>query len=165
MLRRALSSAGLLLLLALVACERAEPDTAREPEVVERDPAPTPDAEPVPVTTTDSLRAALDVLVRGESGNADTWFSAQTSDVVRDATVDADGRAVVDFRDLRTLIPNASSSAGSEMLLRELNGAVLGVGGVQAVEYRLDGDCQAFGEWLQYGECMVFTRDGIAAGT
>ena len=154
---------SLLVLVALVACERAEPDQAHV------DPAPVPDTTtPVEVapamTTVDSLRVALDRLVAGASGRS-TWFSAQTAGAVREVGFDSTSRgATVDFIDLRALIPNASSSAGSQALLRELNEAVFSVGGIDWVQYGMDGDCELFGEWLQYGECLVFTREAAAAG-
>lgn len=155
-------SFALLALCAVVACERAEPERAHI------DPAPVPDsAAPVAaapaMSTVDSLRAALDRLVRGDAG-ASTWFSAQTADIVREVGFDSTSRgATVDFVDLRAIIPNASSSAGSEALLRELNATVFTVGGIDWVQYGMEGDCELFGEWLQYGECLVFTRQAGAA--
>lgn len=96
--------------------------------------------------------------MRGESGDSATWFSAETADVLRAVEVDSAGHAVVEFTDLRDVIPNASSSAGSAMLLGELNAAVFAVDGVSSVEYRMDGSCELFGEWLQYGVCMRYDR-------
>ena len=58
---------------------------------------------------------------------AGSWFSSRTAGALRSESIDSVGHAVVDFEDLRPLIPNASSSAGSEMLLQELNAAVFGV--------------------------------------
>ncbi len=151
-----------LVLTALVACERAEPDR----EHIDPAPASHPDSlaieDSAAVSTADSLRNVLDRLVRGNAG-ASTWFSAQTANIVRKVDYDPTSRgATVDFVDLRAIIPNASSSAGSEALLRELNTAVFSVAGVDSVQYRMDGDCALFGEWLQYGECLVFTREAAA---
>jgi hypothetical protein len=150
--------------LLVGACERAAspPDS---PATVEVDstpagadssataPAPPPDGE---------LRAVLERLLRGPdepapAGEATSWFSAETAGALRSVAVDADGNATVDFRDLRTTIPNASSSAGSRMLLDELNAAVFSVAGIASVQYTMDGSCDLFWEWLQYG-CTTVTR-------
>ena len=66
------------------------------------------------------LRAALEQLLagptRGEAdAGLDSWFSSSTATMLADVTV-TDGHAVVDFHDLRTVIPNASSSAGSRLV-------------------------------------------------
>jgi hypothetical protein len=108
------------------------------------------------------LRTELERLVGGLSTRAgpDTihsWFSAATADVLRSAEVDSSGHATVDFHDLRNVIPNASSSAGSTLLLDELNSAVFRVAGIRSVEYRMNGSCDVFWEWLQYS-CHTVTR-------
>lgn len=112
------------------------------------------------------LRTELERLLRGpsaESGAPDTssWFSAETADALRSVTVDSTGHATVDFHDLRPLIPNASSSAGSTLLLDELNSAVFRVPGIRSVEYRMEGSCDRFWEWLQYA-CQTVTRASTA---
>lgn len=113
-------------------------------------------------TTADSLRAALDSLVAGppveerEHGWT-SWFGEATRGTVREVRLD-DGAAVVDFQgSLPRLIPGAGSSAGSEALLAELDSTVFQFGSVRSVEYRLEGSCDAFWEWLQR-ECAVVTR-------
>lgn len=110
----------------------------------------------------DSLRAALEELVAGGSGEdrtsgTHTWFSEETRGVLREVALE-DGRAVVDFDPgLPGLIPGANSSAGSDMLLTALDSAVFQFSGVDSVEYRLGGSCPAFWEWLQR-ECVMVTR-------
>lgn len=109
-----------------------------------------------------TLDAALRQLLRGptESERAagiHSWFSDTTAGALRFAAVDDAGRAIVDFADLRELIPNASTSAGSGMLLRELNATVFEFADVQSVEYRMEGSCAQFFEWLQY-QCETMTR-------
>jgi len=104
--------------------------------------------------TDDLLRAALERLLRGPNDpqpDVHSWFSSATADALRSLSVDAAGHATVDFEDLRALIPNASSSAGSAMLLEELNTAVFSVEGVRSVDYLIEGGCERFWEWLQYG--------------
>lgn len=87
-----------------------------------------------------------------------SWFSPETAHTLRSVSVDGGGNAVVDFRNLASLIPAASSSAGSAMLLGELNATVFQHPAVSTVEYRLDGSCEAFWNWLQY-ECQILTRE------
>ncbi|MFS8637558.1 MAG: hypothetical protein FWJ74_05690, partial [Gemmatimonadota bacterium] len=79
--------------------------------------------------------------------------------MLNDATVDERGHAVVDFKDLRPVIPNASTSAGSTILLGELNSTVFAIPTVESVEYRIDGRCDVFWEWLQYGGCQPVSRE------
>ena len=173
----------LLAAVVLVACERAGTDdapvtggietpgsgdsiVAADTVAAELDSVRAPTtAEPAgDAAVEQALRAALDARVRGAAARVDSvefsWFSEVTADAVRSVDVDAEGRAVIDLVDLRTLIPNASSSAGSEALLRELNATVFSVEGVRSVEYRMAGSCELLGEWLQYGRCLVFTREG-----
>ena len=109
------------------------------------------------------LEAALRQLVRGptpaeRAEGIHSWFSDTTVQALRSVEVDEAGHAVVDFADLRALIPNASASAGSAMLLRELNMTVFAVPSIESVEYRIEGSCEAFWEWLQYGGCPVQQR-------
>lgn len=109
------------------------------------------------------LEAALRQLLRGptpaeRADGIHSWFSETTAQALRSVQMDEAGHAVVDFADLRELIPNASTSAGSGMLLRELNGTVFAVPSVESVEYRIEGSCEDFWEWLQYGGCPVQER-------
>jgi hypothetical protein len=107
-----------------------------------------------------ALRAALEQVLRGPSDpqpEEHSWFSSATADALRSVSVDSAGHATVDFEDLRVLIPNASSSAGSAMLLEELNTTVFSVEGVRSVDYLMEGSCDRFWEWLQYG-CQTIHR-------
>lgn len=116
---------------------------------------PRPEAEP-------SLRSALESLVAGptageRSRGLSSWFGEETRGVLRGVRVDA-GLAVVDFRSsLPTLIPGAGTSAGSGMLLTALDSTVFQFAAIDSVEYRLEGSCEAFWEWLQRG-CGVVRR-------
>lgn len=108
------------------------------------------------------LRTALEWLMRGpaeeeRAAGLTSWFSGETAAVLRSAEVDDEGHATVEFQDLRPLIPNASTSAGSHMLLQELNGTVFQFPEIESVEYRMGGSCALFWEWLQY-ECHMVTR-------
>lgn len=152
-----------LLAATLLGCDSAEdrapslaaPDSAQAPAPIAVDtaseaPALEPEAE---------LRAALETLLRGptEPRSAPTWFSPATAGALRSVSIDSAGHATVDFEDLRALIPNASSSAGSAILLEELNSTVFGVDGVTSVDYQIEGSCERFWEWLQYG-CQTVQR-------
>jgi len=108
------------------------------------------------------LRKALEQILRGptaapRAGDRHSWFSAATAGALRAVSVDSAGHATVDFRDLRPLIPNASSSAGSALLLEELNTTVFQFPNIRSVEYRMDGSCEEFWEWLQFG-CQQVLR-------
>lgn len=127
----------------------------------------TRDERQVPVerrTTADSvdLETALRALLRGPTAEErergiTSWFSDATADALRSVSVDANGTAVIDLRDLRTVIPNASTSAGSAMLIGELNSTVFQFVDIRAVEYRMDGSCVTFWNWLQY-DCRIVQR-------
>lgn len=105
--------------------------------------------------------SALAELVRGPTAaererGLTSWWSDETAGVVGSVT-ESDGRLVVDFRDLPRLIPNASSSAGSTQLLTSLDSTLFQFEDVEAVEYRLEGSCDAFWNWLQR-DCTVVRR-------
>ena len=128
----------------------ATQDSARVPEPLATDTT----RAVADLATDDLLRAALEQLLRGPSDpqpDVHSWFSSATADALRSVRVDSEGHASVDFEDLRALIPNASSSAGSAMLLEELNTTVFSVAGVRSVDYLIEGGCERFWEWLQYG--------------
>ena len=127
-----------------------------------------PDSDPVPVhrlvsSSVGVLRASLDQLVAGptvaeKTAGLGSWFGSNTAGMVTGVSI-ADGAAVVDFdASLPRVIPNASTSAGSKMLLDQLDATVFQFPTVTSVIYRLDGNCEAFNEWLQYGGCTPRTR-------
>jgi hypothetical protein len=108
------------------------------------------------------LDGALRALVVGptpaeRSDGLFSWFSEETRGVLRRVQI-SNGEVIVDFRDLPDLIPNASTSAGSRDLLMSLDSTVFQFDEVETVEYRLDGSCDAFWEWLQRS-CEVVTRE------
>jgi len=108
------------------------------------------------------LRQALEALFEGpqpEDGpGLSSLFSAATAGLLRDLNL-RDGLAVVDLADT---IDNASTSAGSQALLAELDATVFQFPSVVRVEYRLQGSCEAFWTWLQYDGCRVVGRDDRA---
>jgi hypothetical protein len=111
------------------------------------------------------LRVALTALLQGplpeeRDAGIHSFFGAGTEGLLRDVSLRGD-TAVVDFGDLPAAIPNAGSSTGSFHFLMELNGTVFAVPGLEAVEYRMDGSCEAFWNFLQRG-CQVVPRPGAA---
>lgn len=160
---------------------------AAGPGPVEREPRPTPapasdatltgfdtvyayftgpDEEQVPVPrpvpdTAHALRAAFAQLLEGPTAAERdrgllSWFSAETAGMLRGVAVE-DGFAIVDFGDLRPVIPNAVGSAGALMLLGELTATAFQFPGIQRVEFRIEGDCEALMAWLQFG-CYPIRR-------
>jgi putative hemolysin len=101
-----------------------------------------------------SLERALQELLAGpsETERADgfgSWFSADTAGLLESVEVD-DGVALVSFDGaLASTIPNASTSCGSANLLAQLDATVAEFDEVDRAIYALDGDVDAFYEWLQ----------------
>jgi spore germination protein GerM len=78
-----------------------------------------------------------------------SWFSADTAGMLRSVEVD-DGVALVSFdSSLREVISGAASSCGSANLLAQLDATVGEFDEVDRAVYALDGDVDAFYEWLQ----------------
>ncbi|HET9444372.1 MAG TPA: Gmad2 immunoglobulin-like domain-containing protein [Acidimicrobiales bacterium] len=126
------------------------------------DAAPVPTYRLVPAAP-GVLRLALESLLAGPTAaeaeaGLQSWFGPATAGMLADVVIQDGGRAVVDFHDLRPVIPNASTSAGSRMLLDQLDATVFQFSSVRSVTYRIEGDCEAFTEWLQFGGCEARTR-------
>jgi spore germination protein GerM len=107
------------------------------------------------------IRTALEMLLAGPTAaerqrGIDSWFSDATSGMLRSVDV-AGSRVAVDFNDLRQVIPNASTSTGSMLLMQELNATIFQYPEVHGIDYSIEGSCDAFWEWLQY-ECHTVTR-------
>lgn len=99
------------------------------------------------------LSAALQALLAGptseeEDDGLTSWFSGATASALRSAKI-VDGTAFIDFTDLSGTIPGASTSCGTSMLLRQLDGTALQFPTVERTLYSLDGDVDAFYYWLQ----------------
>ncbi|HSC73993.1 MAG TPA: GerMN domain-containing protein [Gaiellaceae bacterium] len=76
------------------------------------------------------------------------WFSAKTAGYLRSVRLRS-GVAYVDFRNFSGVIPNASSSCGSALLLAQLNRTALQFRAVRRAIYSFNGSTKAFYEWLQ----------------
>lgn len=78
------------------------------------------------------------------------WFSAKTAGLLRSVRL-VRGVAYVDFRDFSRLIPNASSSCGSALLLAQLDSTARQFPSVRRAVYSFDGSATSFYAWLQRG--------------
>ncbi len=112
----------------------------------------------------DLYRSTFLLLVAGPSeletaAGAGSFFSAETADVIKSAVL-TDGLLRVDFTDIRTLIPNASTSCGSEALLAQLNGTAFQFPEVERTRFLIEGSCGDFANWLQR-ECFDTDRSGL----
>lgn len=76
------------------------------------------------------------------------WFSARTAGALRSVRIRG-GVAFVDLRDLTRVIPNASTSCGSALLLAQLDRTATQFPSVRRTVYSFDGSPRAFYEWLQ----------------
>jgi hypothetical protein len=102
------------------------------------------------------LRAALEELLRGPTPDEaragfHSFFSTETAGMLESVVVGADGVARISFRDFSALIPNASSSAGSQQLLDQLRATIFQFPSVREANLSFGGDCEAFWNWLQRG--------------
>ncbi len=165
---RACARACAAALLALSACgESGRQEVVQTADsvlvVFTRDEMPTAVGRPG-ASDSPAMRTALEWLVQGptpeeQASGIRSWFSDGTAGALKSVAVDAAGSATVDFEDLRRLIPNASSSAASAMLLQELQGTVFQFPEIRSVEFRIHGSCDLFWEWLQQS-CQVVLRPG-----
>lgn len=99
------------------------------------------------------LRGAMAALLRGPTAaeRADGyggWFSARTAGRLRRVAVTA-GTARIDFRDFSRIVPNASSSCGSALLLAQLNRTATQFPTVRRAVYSFGGSPDRFYGWLQ----------------
>jgi hypothetical protein len=114
------------------------------------------------------LTAAVESLLAGptaseQAAGASSLFSAATAGLLLDLTLAPDGSVTVNFDpSLATILTNASASAASEQLLRELDATVFLRPGVTGAEYQLGGSCDDFFAWLQR-PCTPRTVDDAAS--
>ena len=99
------------------------------------------------------LAGAMRQLLRGPTAGERSrgyggWFSARTAGHLRSVRI-ANGVASVDFADFSRVIPNASSSCGSALLLAQLDRTATQFATVRRAVYSFDGSRRTFYEWLQ----------------
>lgn len=126
-----------------------------------RDERPAPVTRDVPADA--PLRGALEQLLQGPTAEERaaglfSFFSPETAGMLRSVHLDERGRATIDFADFRMVIPNASTSAGSAILLGELHATILQFPGVLEADYRIEGSCELFWNFLQR-DCGIVTPD------
>jgi spore germination protein GerM len=100
------------------------------------------------------LRGALVALLAGPTASErdagyESWFTSATSGLLDDVRLEGGVAHVAFDASLPKVIPNASTSAGSARLLGELDATVTQFDAVDEVVYSLEGDVDAFYEWLQ----------------
>ncbi len=76
------------------------------------------------------------------------WFSTRTAGMLRSVRIER-GVAYIDFADFSPLVPNASSSCGSALLLAQLDRTATQFPSVRRAVYSFGGSRHAFYEWLQ----------------
>ena len=99
------------------------------------------------------LRGAMRALLAGPTAlerqrGYGGWFTAKTAGKLRGVRISR-GVAFVDFADFRRIIPGASSSCGSALLLAQLNRTATQFPTVRRAVYSFNGNRRAFYEWLQ----------------
>jgi|GEM_PF-239766 len=101
--------------------------------------------------------AALDALFSGptaseESGDYHSWFSEETANALLGLNTASDGTAYVNLADLRRVIPNASTSCGSQQFFAEVETTLRAADpDIGRVIYAIEGDPRPFYEWMQIG--------------
>jgi hypothetical protein len=122
------------------------------------DPDRGPDPQVFPVERTVAapavLRGALEELLAGPTAEEraegyHSFFSSETADQLVDVSIEAGVAEVAFSSELPELIPNASTSAGSASLLGALDATTTQFDSVDRAIYSLEGDVDAFYEWLQ----------------
>lgn len=156
--------------LADMPLERERCDVPPPPEglatvqvVFSCDEEPASTWRPLADGTQDTLRFALEALLEGpisaeQAVGLHSFFSEATGGMLNDVTV-VDGVAYIDFQDFSGVIPNASTSAGSRMLLDQIAGTVFQFDAITEAELSFDRSCDAFWNWLQR-DCERLQRSG-----
>ncbi|HYF80087.1 MAG TPA: GerMN domain-containing protein [Symbiobacteriaceae bacterium] len=115
----------------------------------------------------DPIRTALEELLKGPTGDEQargfaSFFHAGSAGMLKSVTVTDEGRAIVDFADIRQPLNNASTSAGSKQFLQELGQTLFQFAAVKEAEFRIEGSCDGFWQWLQ-SSCQVITAERYRA--
>jgi len=79
-----------------------------------------------------------------------SWFSDKTADILKSLKV-VEGTAYVNLKDIREIIPNASTSCGSAQFLAEVETTLKQYSAVKTVVFAIEGKPATFYEWLQIG--------------
>lgn len=105
--------------------------------------------------SSDVLTATVKELLAGptaaeKSAGYTSWFSSATAQALIGAKV-AGTTSYLNLTDIRTIIPNASTSCGSAALLAQLRTTAQQAGMTPSVRYAINGQPAPFWEWLQVG--------------
>lgn len=112
------------------------------------------------------LRASLEELLAGPTvrelrAGFHSFFSSATAGMLESVTVE-NGVARIAFRDFSRVIPNASTSAGSEQLLAQLRATIFQYPTVSEAWITFSDDCAAFWNWLQR-DCQALLPERVAS--
>lgn len=104
----------------------------------------------------DPIDATLKLLFMGpteqeKQAGYTSLFSPDTKNILKNVKIDTNGVAYVDFVDIRSLIPDASTSCGSAQFLSSIDATLKQFGIINKIIYAINGDSQYFYEWLQIG--------------
>lgn len=113
-----------------------------------------PVARKIPETTA-VARSALNELFKGPSAaeknqGYTSFFSDKTKDILLDVKIE-DKTAYVNLRDIRNIIPNASSSCGSAQLMAEIENTLKQFSTIDKVIIAINGSAKTFYEWIGVG--------------
>lgn len=79
-----------------------------------------------------------------------SFFSDITKNILKSIKI-VDKIVYVDLTDVRSVIPNASSSCGSSQFLAEMTNTLKQFSSIEKVIFAIEGNTQTFYEWLQLG--------------
>ena len=102
-----------------------------------------------PNVATEALSALLEGPTAAEQAEGyGGWFDDHTAGMLNAVWIE-DEIAYADFADFSAIIPNASTSCGSQLLLAQLDNTLMQFPTVTDTRYSFDGDREAFYHWLQ----------------
>ncbi len=113
-----------------------------------------PVARKVPETVA-VARAALNELFKGPSAaeknqGYTSFFSDKTKNILLEVKIE-NKTAYVNLRDIRNIIPNASSSCGSSQLMAEIENTLKQFSTIDKVIIAINGSTKTFYEWIGIG--------------
>ncbi len=79
-----------------------------------------------------------------------SFFSKETADILKGFKVE-DEIAYINLKDIRNIIPNISSSCGSQQFMAEIEQTLLQFPKVEEVYYAINGEPETFYNWIQMG--------------
>lgn len=86
-----------------------------------------------------------------------SFFSEKTENILKKIKIE-NGVAYVDLADIRTIIPNASTSCGGAQFLAEVDKTLKQFSTIKKVIFAINGDPKTFYDWIQIG-CSLENND------